>query len=272
MTYYEYLKDKKKRDRILREEFGISEKEFPKTVVVSPLTFDRVFVADLNFFKEHLEVEVREQKDKMLARLQPNWVLKGKEKIAVLFTGRGPTEFIDHLVILLHSPRIENIIFIGTRASLSEEIKEGDINIPNLAIPLEGISKEYVIPPEAIPVANEESKAKVEKMLRNLGIKVHSELHATVPLLFIESTRFLKFLRDIGIKTIDMEVSALYRMCDFFKKKTVAILEVSDLPLQKRDVYKKKEEEIIRRYIKTHIALSRFLVELANRSLDLNCS
>jgi len=65
----------------------------------------------------------------------------------------------------------------------------------------------------------------------NAKVNIYSKLYATIPFLYSETKEFLEYLKEIGVATIDMEVSSFYRITNYYGKKALAILRVSDIPL-----------------------------------------
>jgi len=140
-----------------------------------------------------------------------------------LFIERGLIEALDRLYILVRNPDIEEIIFVGSAASISEELDTGDINIPMYALPLENISSMYVDISSAIPIASKELLEKATKIAKEKSkkyeIKVENLNHATIPLYYSETEELLEFLTKFNVASIDMELSGLYRLANYYEKK-----------------------------------------------------
>gem|GEM_PF-6168511 len=103
----------------------------------------------------------------------------------------------------------------------------------------------------ATPRADPELRAEIEGYLKKLSeVKTHNRLHATVTLFYQETREFLEYLRDIGVATIDMEISAFYRIARFYGKRAAAVVRVGDLPLHGKHIltedykeYRKRQKE-----------------------------
>ena len=138
-------------------------------------------------------------------------------------------------------------IFLGTAASLVDNLDAGDINIPRFVLPWEDISSEYVDTFEAIPKADESLVKKVtekaKKYAAKYDLKVANDNNATVELFYGETIRLLEFFKQMNISTIDMELSALYRLAAAFNKKAVGILRVGDRPLHKEEYWTSKHKD-----------------------------
>lgn len=184
-----------------------------------------------------------EMGDHVLNKIEKNYRINGT---LFLFIGRGIAEATDRFYIMARNAKVDEIIFLGTCASLVDDLDTGDINIPRFVLPWEDMSAEYVNAFEAIPKANESLVRKItetaEKASRKYGIKVANDNHATVELFYGETVALLGFFRQMNISTIDMELSALYRLSAAFDKKAVGILRVGDRPLHKEEYWSNKHK------------------------------
>ncbi len=247
--------------KVLREEFGVEE--LTERVFVSPIEWNRVLPDD---WIERLKDEGYRiceilPGDRHLRKIEKNYRINNT---LFLFVGRGLTEATDRFYILVRNPKVKEIIFLGTTASLVDFLDRGDVNIPKYALPWESVSSKYIDVSEAIPRANEELLSKVTEIAKEyskeFGLNVGNYNHTTVELFYEETIELLEFLREFNIATIDIELSALYRLSKYFGKKAVGILRVGDRPLHKEDIfseeYKKKEnrkklgKELIFRVVK----------------------
>jgi Purine-nucleoside phosphorylase len=129
---------------------------------------------------------------------------------------------------------------------LVDDLDTGDINIPKFVLPWEELSSEYVNAFEFLPVGNniliDELTKKAEIYARSYGLKVKNDNHATVELFYGETLELLKFFKQMSVSTIDMELSALYRLAAAFGKKAAGILEVGDRPLHKEEFFSQKHK------------------------------
>ncbi len=236
MTYKDLVSDSTTRNDYLIEEFGISERDLPERVVVAPIQYESMLPKDFTelLFKKGFKVEEYRPGDLVIRKIGKNYVISsGQRKFALLLLGRGVVEFSDRIYLLSTSPRVKDILFIGTAASLNPEVPKEDINIPELVIPFENVSALHVDVNRAVPRADRKLHRQIiENLKKHAPTKVHSKIHATVTLFYQETRELLEYMRDLGVATIDMELSAFYRISRFYGKRSAAILRIADMPLQ----------------------------------------
>ncbi|MCL4362772.1 hypothetical protein M1585_04800 [Candidatus Parvarchaeota archaeon] len=238
MVYYSQVNKKE----ILIEEFGVET--LTKRVIVCPIEWDRVLPNDwIDRLSKEYKVKAIKPGDRHLSKLENNYQIKDT---LFLFMNRGIAEATDRFYILARNPKVKEILFLGTAASLVDDLDTGDINIPKFVLPWEELSSEYVNAFEFLPVGNNNlineltKKAKAYSQIYNL--KVKNANNATVELFYGETVELLEFFREMNISTIDMELSALYRLAKAFGKKAAGIVEVSDRPLHKEEFFSQKHK------------------------------
>ncbi|NPA86679.1 MAG: purine-nucleoside phosphorylase [Candidatus Diapherotrites archaeon] len=255
MAYSELLSDPEGRKEIFQELFGLEEELIPDRVVVSPIALEAVFPQDFRkvFDEKGLDYEEFIPEDKVLGKVARNILIEGKGLMLVL--GRGVVEFVDSLRVLL-SADSPDMLFVGSSAGI-QGVDTGDIVAPEAVIPFENVSEIYVDVTRHLPVANPDLLNEVKVP----GVK--ESLHATVPLFYMETLDFLRYLKVIGVNTIDMELSAFYRLASVHGARAAALLRVSDLPLVGEHYYsesyqRKKDKKLASKYRLLELAL-RFL-------------
>ncbi|BDC18823.1 purine-nucleoside phosphorylase [Acidianus sp. HS-5] len=234
MVYGNFIRNQGIRRKVIKEELGIEEDETPERVVVMPMPFSTQFPKNFEDTLTNLGIKVNKAEvgDQILREFGGNLLLeKDGNRGLITFIGRGLIDFTERIRILATISRIKDILFIGTAGSLSNEILIGDLNIPKYVVPFENVSDFYVDPTIAIPQADEKLFNEIYEYARETGVKTHSALHATLLFFYSETTDFLNYLMDIGVSTIDMEVSAFYKIARFYGKRAVALLRISDMPL-----------------------------------------
>ena len=238
MVYYSQVNKKE----ILIEEFGVEK--LTKRVIVCPIEWNRVFPDDwIDRLKKKYKVETFKTGDRHLTKIEKNYKIKDT---LFLFINRGIAEATDRFYILAKNPKVKDIIFLGTAASLVDDLDAGDINIPKFVLPWEELSSEYVNAFEFLPVGNTDLinnlTKRAKKYAQTYNLKVKNDNHATVELFYGETVELLKFFKQMSISTIDMELSALYRLAAAFGKKAAGILEVGDRPLHKEEFFSQKHK------------------------------
>lgn len=238
MVYYSQINKKE----ILIEEFGIEE--LTQIVIVCPIEWNRVLPDDwIDRLKKKYKVETLKTGDRHLRKLENNYKI---EDILFLFINRGIAEATDRFYILAKNPKVKEIMFLGTSASLVDDLDTGDINIPKFVLPWEELSSEYVNAFEFLPVGNngliEDLTKRAKRYAQSYNLKVKNSNNATVELFYGETTELLEFFKQMNVSTIDMELSALYRLAGAFGKKAAGILQVGDRPLHKEEFFSQKHK------------------------------
>lgn len=238
MAYYSQINKKE----ILIEEFGIDE--LTKRVIVCPIEWTRVLPDDwIERLSKKYKVETLKTGDRHLSKLENNYRVKDS---LFLFINRGVAEATDRFYILAKNPKVKEIIFLGTAASLVDGLDAGDINIPKLVLPWEDLSSEYVNAFEFLPIGDnnliDRLTRAAKKYAQKRGLKVKNDNHVTVELFYGETVELLEFFKQMNISTIDMELSALYRLANAFKKRAAGILRVSDRPLHNEEFFSDKHK------------------------------
>ena len=221
-------------EEIIQTEFGIKGEDISNKIVVTPLPFEVLFPKDLEEkLKEYgITFEWYRVPHITLRNFKGNLLLKKNNKKGfIMFLGRGLIDFTERIRLLCLIPKVREILFIGSAASLDKNIKPLEFNIPLYVIPFEDISTIYSSFIEDLPIANKMLWKRVIDLARRENIRFHTKIHATIPFLYMETKRFLEYLRGIGVSTIDMEVSSLFRIANHYKKRASALLVVWDTPL-----------------------------------------
>jgi len=222
------------REEIIWTEFGIKEKKISNKVVVTPLPLEVVFPRDIEKRLKEFGISFEWYKVPhiILRKYEGNLFLKRNNKKGfIMFLGRGLIDFTERIRLLCSIPKVKEILFIGSAASLNEKIKPLEFNIPLYVLPFENISTVYSDFINDLPIANKALWKRVINLVKEEGSIFHAKIHATIPFIYMETKRFLEYLKGIGVSTIDMEVSGLFRIANHYKKKAAALLVVWDTPL-----------------------------------------
>jgi purine-nucleoside phosphorylase len=126
----------------------------------------------------------------------------------------------------------KNIYRIGTCGSLQKDIELGDIVLSKSSIRDEGTTFQYVdkdFPAESDPVRLEE----LSKYLSNKkDLKLHTGMTWTTDGRFVESNEKILRFSGMGIKSVDMETSAVLVVCSVRKVPGFSISIVTDSPIE----------------------------------------
>lgn len=131
--------------------------------------------------------------------------------------------------------RKANTIYrIGTCGSLQRNIDIGDIVLSLAAIRDEGTSNQY-IPPYFPSIADINILIEIERNLKKSGLTVHTGITWTTDGRFVESNEKIKLFSEFGVKSVDMETSALYIVCYLHRIPSLSISVVTDTPINDLD-------------------------------------
>lgn len=118
------------------------------------------------------------------------------------------------------------LIQIGTCGSLDVRSSPGDIVLPSDCAARDGIAHAYGA--GSVVRTHDGSVAKAEALLRERGMTTDRVYHLTWPSLFAQSDDMCKAWAAEGLKSIDMETSAVVAVADHFGASAVSMLSVWD--------------------------------------------
>jgi purine-nucleoside phosphorylase len=215
--------------------FGLNPSSMPSKVIITPSKVEEYF--------ENFQAIITEKGLKFERMGNSLMVSKGNRQALFCEGGIGASNFADSSYILCHCRKVEEIIFVGTGGGIGKNVESADINLPTSCIRLDKVL-EILLPPEAPAKADLDSIKKmknlVKKEIKDLGIKVHQGVHATVPFFLAETKQLLTDLQKRGILSVDMELSVLYALANHYHKKAVGIIRIGDLPLKGLPTWKSR--------------------------------
>ena len=119
---------------------------------------------------------------------------------------------------------------LGTCGSLQRDAEIGDVVLATAAIRDEGTSNQYVAP--YFPaVADPHLVTEFERRLGNKGIPIHTGITWTTDGRFVESNEKISSFSRMGVKSVDMETSALLTVCYLHGIPALSISVVTDRPI-----------------------------------------
>jgi len=210
-----------------RSVFGLDPSSMPSKVVITPSEVEGYFV---NF------QDIMTGKGLTSERLESGFLVrKGDRQFLFCKGGIGASIFASSAYILCHCRNVNELIFVGTGGGIGKDLESADINIPTSCIRLDKVL-EVLLPPGPPAWADSDMARKlgdlIREEVRDLGIKVHEGMHATVPFFCSETKQLLNDLRERGALSVDMELSVLYALANYYGLKSAGIIRIGDLPLK----------------------------------------
>ncbi|MCB0390152.1 MAG: nucleoside phosphorylase [Bdellovibrionales bacterium] len=124
---------------------------------------------------------------------------------------------------------VKEFVFIGIAGAIDQQLKPGDIVICDKAYRDEGTSYHYLPSSSSIINANEELVFQIEQCLKNENIFVQKGTSWTTDAPYRETKEEISKYRGLGVKTVEMEASALYAVSQFRGVKAISLFIVSDV-------------------------------------------
>ena len=149
-------------------------------------------------------------------------------------------------VLSLGVTKCKNIIFLGSAGSLDENIKIGDIVVPEYSICGDGASR-YLnknLEDEFLKrkYPSEEFTNKLISILQQQNIKYHHVPNYSIDTVFAQFYHIDKIL-GLGAKTIEMETANLFKCNELLKINVTALFCVSDNTLLNKSLYSGRTDE-----------------------------
>jgi len=161
----------------------------------------------------------------------------------------GAPAIMDY-ILSLGVTKCNNIIFLGSAGSLDENIKIGDLVVPDYSICGDGASrylndnledefgkKEY--PDEEL---TEILKLKMKSEAEVYKIRAHNEANFSVDSVFAQFAH-IDYIKNTGAKVIEMETALVFKCAKMCNIKSTALLCISDNTLVKKSLYSGRSNE-----------------------------
>lgn len=177
----------------------------------------------------------------------------------------GITDFF----LSLGVTKCKNIVFVGSAGSLDENIKIGDIVIPEYSICGDGASRylnknlEDELFKKEYP--SKEYTEKLISILKEEKINYHYVPNFSVDSIFTQFYHLDKIL-NLGSKVIEMETANLFKCNEVLKRNITALFVISDNTVVNKSIYsgRSDEEEIYRHKVRNEI-VPKIIVKLFER-------
>jgi uridine phosphorylase len=128
----------------------------------------------------------------------------------------------------LISAGARQIVFVNGAGSLSLDVPVGSIVLPGELIRQEGTSFHYA-PPEVVLCTDEGLNARIRHVADTLGIELICGKHWTTDAIYRETFAKVERLHDLGVISVDMELSALAGVAHYRQCELSALLVVTDV-------------------------------------------
>lgn len=243
----------------LKEMFGMDHDLFAETVIATPIW-------NLNDF--------RNEADKVLAEFK-GWYkgitieYQGKP-ITIVNSGIGAPLSGDCILAMAHSSIVKNIIFSGSAGAVNPEYKIGDIIFADQSVMGEGYSRyirnfEIDCFGKVSHGSNEYSRklaSKASCMIKELGTCLYFGKIFTTDSILGESREFIDYVEKKECDAIEMEVSAVFTAAIKANKKACAVLLISDLPLNYRNLFEGLTPMENKKFEALRIKIAKLLLEI----------
>ena len=161
-------------------------------------------------------------------------------------------------ILSLGVTKCKNLIFLGSAGSLDENIKIGDIVVPEYSICGDGASRylnenlEDEFLKKKYP--SKEFTEKLISILEEKNIKYHNVPNFSIDTVFAQFYHINKIL-ELGAKTIEMETANLFKCNELLKINVTALFCISDNTLLNKSLYsgRTKEENEYRHKVRNEI-------------------
>jgi len=128
-----------------------------------------------------------------------------------------------HLFGVLGTPRM---VMIGTCGALDPALAPGDVVVPSVAVPREGVAHLYGSSDTV--EADHELAELGRSALEARGISTSDVLHLTWSSIFAQSGAMVEEWRRTGYGSVDMEAATLYAVAQYFGFRATSLLAVWD--------------------------------------------
>lgn len=149
-------------------------------------------------------------------------------------------------ILALGVTKCKNLVFLGSAGSLDENIKIGDIVIPEYSICGDGASR-YLNPNLEDEFLKKEYPSKemtddLKSILNDKKIKYHCVPNFSVDNIFAQFFHIDTIL-GLGSKTIEMETANLFKCCEVMNMNVTALFCVSDNSILNKSLYSGRTDE-----------------------------
>ena len=222
--------------RLSRAILGLDSEDVPGTVFIGPYRFERLLGRGVLHRAARSRGFGIERVKTFHHRLGFSFLVQDDDRRALFCMANvGAVYSADTAILLSRIENVEEVIFLGSAACLSDEMDSDDFNLPTKCLRTEKIL-EGQYPKKLEARADETLRNALADVLGQYatakGSQVHDGLHATVPYVLIETTDYLRDLRSRGVYTLDMELSVYFTILSSAGKRVAGMIMGGDRPLE----------------------------------------
>lgn len=253
------------------DHFGISSEDIVESFLrCDPQSIEQLVIVTpfwgVTPFQDHAEAIVTITENLV-------WKIKYKDKnISVIRTGIGAPQTGDIILTLGCTP-CEVLVFTGSAGALDPRMNIGDIIIAESSLSGDGfsrfLSREIIPSDRFLSVAEPDNK--LTKLLKkvaeeacfNHSVSLYSSIVFSIDSMLTQFFRMRSFVDNYNCSAIEMETAAVFNAAHLVKIRTAAVLQVSDIPILEKSIFKgrTKEENISRHKVRKEI-LSKIILDM----------
>ena len=152
---------------------------------------------------------------------------KGR-KITVMSSGMGIPSISIYTYELFNFYDTDMIIRVGTAGSIQENVKIGEVLFAETAYTNSNFLRNFTLPKDYIPKANEELLKQAVKIAEEKNIKHHVGSVLTEEIYYSMEEGIVEKWAGRGVDAFEMEAAALYANADQAGKKALALFTISN--------------------------------------------
>lgn len=155
---------------------------------------------------------------------------KGK-KVSVMGHGMGIPSISIYVHELYNFYGVKNIIRLGTAGAIVKDVNLADVILANVASTPSNVVENFGYELNHNFAASKNLLEKITQKAKELNMKTINGKVISADLFYDTKENFDKFIAQ-GAVAVEMEIAALYMLAEKFNKNAVAVLNVTDKPLE----------------------------------------
>jgi purine-nucleoside phosphorylase len=252
--------DKITKETMVKTHFGCRIEDIAKTVILTPIW-------NLEGFKSKADDVLTE----FIGWYKGVTLTFGGKRITVISSGIGSPMSGDCALALAYTD-CENVIFSGSAGAINQNYNIGDMLAVSEAVIGEGFSRYHGedIKKDCFGELVSGDKVVAQRLMDSIrkkqsqyGTNCHEGRIFSIDSILGERKDTFDYMQEKGCDAVEMEVSAVFTACRRGGKKAAAMILISDLPLEYRNLFEGITEADIKRYNVIKLDLPGILLEAA---------